>query len=81
LQQLGTKKMRLPTLHAIPTLWAWLRSMLGKSPYSNFGAGVDISAPGGGAAGFCKKPLTRNREAVFWLPPAWQRPTLPVLQL
>jgi len=56
----------------------------GEKPYSNFGAGVDISAPGGGAAvRFCKKPLTPKQGKRCFLASKHQHgsATLPVLQL
>jgi len=66
----GNENRNAPTQHAIPTLWRAALDAAGeKAPYSNFGAGVDISAlVAVQQVRFCKKPLTRNREAVFWLP-------------
>jgi len=42
------------------------RCRWGKAPYSNFGAGVDISSlVAVQQVKFCKKPLTETGEAVF----------------
>jgi len=48
----------------------WLRSPLGKSPYSNFGAGwISPLLVAVQQVKFCKKPLIRNRgSGVSWLP-------------